>query len=177
MSVRHSSSSDGVTVGAKVERRGGGSSDSQVSHVFLHASCAVLSSPWTSQRVGRSSLTHWQFLVSSSFLCQVESSAQAGGDGSAGPEAGGGVCAWIEASIRAALSIDRRDISFCSVSRFPNSCSAASTRLAATGIFRKVARALKSRAVSSLARLKDEFMYFFDGQTTSPRDRALVMKA
>ena len=30
--------------------------------------------------------------------------------GSAGPEAGGGVCAWIEASIRAALSIDQRDI-------------------------------------------------------------------
>ena len=71
ISVRHSSSSDGVTVGAKVERRGGGSSDSQVSHVFLHASCAVSSSPWTSQRVGRSSLTHWQFLASSPFLCQV----------------------------------------------------------------------------------------------------------
>ena len=115
MSVRHSSSSDGVTVGAKVERRGGGSSDSQVSHVFLHASCAVFESPWTSQRVGRSSLTHWQFLASSSFLCQDASSAQADGDGSAaetagGSEAGGGVCARIEASTRAALSIDQRDI-------------------------------------------------------------------
>ena len=139
MSVRHSSSSDGVTVGAKVERRGGGSSDSQVSHVFLHASCAVCESPWTSHLVGRSSLTHWQFFASSPFLCQVTSSAQAGGEGSepasgegsaggagsagggegsAGPETGGGVCAWIEASIRAALSIVRRDIFFvCLVSR------------------------------------------------------------
>ena len=72
------------------------------------------------QRVGRSSLTHWQFLASSPFLCQVASSAQAGGegtdgagsdgDGSAGPEAGGGVCARIATSIRAALSIVRRDI-------------------------------------------------------------------
>ena len=34
-----------------------------------------------------------------------------GGEGSAdGSEAGGGVCAWIEASTRAALSIDQRDI-------------------------------------------------------------------
>ena len=31
---------------------------------------------------------------------------------SSGPEAGGGVCAWIEASTRAALSIERRDIFF-----------------------------------------------------------------
>ena len=126
MSVRHSSSSDGVTVGAKVERRGGGSSDSQVSHVFLHASCAVLSSPWTSQRVGKSWLTHWQFFAVSSFLCHVASSAHAGGDGSAGgSEAGGGVCAWIEASIRAALSIDRRDIFLvCLEFPVPKLCSA-----------------------------------------------------
>ena len=76
----------------------------------MHASCAVCESPCTSHLVGRSSLTHWQFFAVSSFLCQVESSAQAdGGAGSAGSaggsDTGGGVCALIDASIRAARSI------------------------------------------------------------------------
>ena len=84
--------------------------------------------------MGKSSLTHWQFLASSPFLCQVASSAQAGGEGtdgagspgdgsaggagsaggegSAGPEAGGGVCARSATTRRAARRIERRDI-FC----------------------------------------------------------------
>ena len=133
MSVRHSSSSLGKFVGAKVDRRGGSRPSSQLSQDFLHASCAVCDSPCTSQRVGKSSLTYWQFLASSPFLCHDASSAQGGGEGSepvsgegsaggagsaggegsaGGSDAGGGVCAWIEASIRAALSIDLRDIFF-----------------------------------------------------------------
>jgi len=90
-----------VSVGANVDRRGGGRSASplstQLSQDFLQAACAVWASPFTAQRVGRSSLTHWQFFAVPPFLVHATSSMQsaggdAGGDGavgSAGGEAGG----------------------------------------------------------------------------------------
>ena len=76
---------------------------------FLHASAAVLSSPWTSQRVGRARSPTGSSWPRRLFCARARRRRRPAAAALRSGQAAG-VAAWIEASIGAALSIDRRDI-------------------------------------------------------------------